>query len=166
MEKMKKKGKVIGMIIVVALLVGMTIVPMVGATNISNATQDKEGDGIGGMEISKQISGTSKTQVTWTASTDIWHPWFGPAIKSKHLSKSRDNSGSPFDIDKIGVRGRVWQDDDLRTDQTVTNYNSADAVINWQYDGTYYGGDWLARSNHVFEEGTESWYPVTEDTYT
>ncbi|MEA2075566.1 MAG: hypothetical protein U9O85_07520 [Euryarchaeota archaeon] len=164
MEKMKKKGKAIGMIIVVALLVGMTIVPMVGATNISNATQDKEGDGIGGMEISKQISGTSKTQVTWTASTDIWHP-FLDNIKSKHLSKSRDDGGSPFDIDKIGVRGRTWQNDNQRMDQTVTNYNSADAVINWQYDGTYYGGDWLARSNHVFEHPPEYWYPVTEDTW-
>ncbi|MBE0517377.1 MAG: hypothetical protein IBX41_08350 [Methanophagales archaeon] len=162
---MKKKGKVIGMIIVVALLAGMTIVPMVSATNISNANSDKEGDGIGGMEISKQITGISKTQVTWTASTDIWHPWFGPAIKSKHLSKSRDDGGNPFDIDKIGVRGRVWQDDDLRTDQTVTNYNSADAVINWEYNGVYYGGDWLARSNHVFEYPPEYWYPVTEDTY-
>ena len=62
------------MIIVVALFAGVTIVPMVGATNISNANSDKEGDGIGGMEISKQISGISRVEVSWTASTDIWHP--------------------------------------------------------------------------------------------
>ena len=162
---MKKKGKVIGMIIVVALLAGMTIVPMVSATNISNTNPDKEGDGIGGMEISKQISGISKTQVTWTASTDIWHPLLG-SIKSKHLSKSRvTETGDPFDIDTIGVRGRTWQGDEPRMDQTVTNYNSADAVINWEYDGIYYGGHWLARSNHVFEYPPEYWYPVTEDTY-
>ncbi|VVB91163.1 Uncharacterised protein [uncultured archaeon] len=101
----------------------------------------------------------------WSAYTDIYnYGIFSDYPRLNTYSKSRD-SGSPWDIDKIGVRGRVWRDDNLIFDQTVTNYNTADASIYWESGCTLCAGSYLARGNHVFEtQGYNSWYPVTNDT--
>ncbi len=100
---------------------------------------------------------------TWTASTDMYKYLYiyAPRFLTKSTSRSGD---SAYDIDEIGVRGRIWRDDSLVFDDTDTHSDSADASIYWEFSGVYYGGDWDGRGNHVFEDGNNYWYPVTTDS--
>jgi hypothetical protein len=131
--------------------------------SFDNADEGKD-IGIGGMEISKISSGILDLTYTWYAGTDIWKEFLGP-VKSIHYSRSRTDSGSAFDIYKIGVRGRVWKDGSLKFDQTQTNYYSADAQVNYQSSDTFLSGYWTAQSDHVFEypANNDYWYPTTTD---
>jgi hypothetical protein len=84
---------------------------------------------------------------------------------SKHQSKSRDANDSswPCDIDRIGVRGRLWIYGDLYSDTGMKiNANSADITVNTKKtDFTCPGIS--ARGNHLFEHRNyPSWYPVTD----
>ncbi|MFA7050352.1 MAG: hypothetical protein WC164_04575 [Patescibacteria group bacterium] len=171
----------IGIILLALLLVTMAMVPVVSAedvgtneylliTSLSDYDTDKsQWEGVGGMEITKtgkmlvkslSALGTRSTY-TWTAGTDIWNPII--SVKSIHYSYSRmDNA--PYDIDKIGVRGRVWKNNILQFDESSESPDGADASVNFQSSGPIVGS-WFARSNHVFENDATSdyWYPVTED---
>jgi len=142
----------------------MRLSPDEGA-GISGADVEKD-IGVGGMQISKTYSGILDSEYTWTGYTDIWKSYLSP-VKSIHQSKSRIGS-TPFDIDVIGVRGRVWQDESLKFDQPQTNEDSADAQVNYQSSEVFPWGYWYARSDHTFEyeAGNDYWYPMSYDSIT
>jgi hypothetical protein len=100
---------------------------------------------------------------SWTATTDMYRYLgiYAPRFYTESISRI---DGSAYDIDEIGVRGRIWRDDSLVFDDTDSNSDSADANIYWAFSGIYYSGDWDGRGNHVFEEGNSYWYPITTDS--
>jgi hypothetical protein len=169
-------------ILLALLFAGMVMVPLVSAgdlqtndnlpiTSLSAPDADKsQWKGVGGMEITRtgnalvesiSPSGT-RSEFTWTAGSDIWNPIF--SVRSTHYSYSRMNN-APYDIDKIGVRGRVWKNNNLQFDQSSESLEGADASVNFQSSGPIVGS-WFERSNHVFENAAtyDYWYPVTEDS--
>jgi len=130
--------------------------------------------GVGGMLKTKTaVNANSATFAvteapSWSAYTDLWRDWWSASpVYCDAYSRSRTSSGSAYDIDKIALRERVWRDGSLYNDQTQTNYDSADAQVNYQYSNWYTGDVWTAQSDHTFEHsGYVSWYPVTTDTLT
>lgn len=175
------KLRKIGVVLLALLLAGMVMVPMVSAdlgidknvpvTSLNAPGTDKSvWKGVGGMELTKvgvfstgSLSAkATRSQYQWTAGSDIWNPVIG--VKSTHYSYSRMNN-APYDIDTIGVRGRVWKENNLMFDQPQTSTNGADATVNYDSGSTPITGRWFERSNHVFENSATSdyWYPVTED---
>jgi hypothetical protein len=166
-------------VLLALLLAAMTMVPMISAqtevdenlpltSNNSPDVDKSQWKGVGGTEVTHtgNISGKSfaaSGTYTWTAGTDIWNPVIG--VQSSHYSYSRMNN-APFDIDKIGVRGRVWKNNILQFDQPDESQNAADASVSFATPwGTPIVGSWFARSNHVFEEASTNdyIYPITED---
>jgi len=159
------------------LLVSVTCVTAVSAQQ-SDDQQVAEGQdiGVGGMEVTHTsvtcpvisifgISNTENTVYDWKAGTDIWKEWLGP-VKSKHYSKSRiSGTDNAYDIPVIGVRGRVWKDDNSQFDQTDMEYNSADASVNYQSSEIFLSAYWKAQSDHTFEYSSNNdyWYPRTTD---
>ena len=101
----------------------------------------------------------------WHGLTDIF--WTGEY--GNHYSQSRDepNHWYPCDIDKIGVRGRLWVNDIL-VDEEPMRYSLNASDKNAQtYDANSDCDDDLvyARSNHYFQHsGTPTWQPQTDDT--
>ena len=110
-------------------------------------------------------------EMTWTAYTNLvrsgslfnWYP------KLYACSKSRwSDNGEPADIQRIGIRSRVWKKVRDEWEQIynreVYRYNNSDACIYWN-GKSYGGGKYLARSNHWFEANSiVTWYPETEDS--
>lgn len=101
----------------------------------------------------------------WHGYTDI--SWSGTYCQ--HYSRSRDepNHWYPCDIDKIGVRGRLWVNDILMDEDPMKyNYDSADkngstraASASCERDFEY------ARSNHYFQKaGLPTWQPESSDS--
>jgi hypothetical protein len=176
-------------VLLALLLAAMALVPMVNAVSpdtgvvtrhlspeegakITGANPDKD-IGVGGLLTTRTAlpsgvtSALASTAPSWSAYTDLWVPFFTASKDYTGYSRSRTSAGLAYDIDKIGIRGRVWRDGSLYYDQTQTNYNSADAQLSYEYAGLYTGGTWDARSDHTFElSGYTSWYPVTTDTLT
>jgi hypothetical protein len=110
----------------------------------------------------KDIGLDSMCDVLW------WHGYTNiSAPYAHHYSESRDepNHWYPCDIDKIGVRGRLWVDNVLKDEDPMAySYNSADE------QGTTYSSladcsrEVYARSNHYFQEAGEPiWQPETSD---
>ena len=173
----------VGVVLLALLLAAMAMVPMVSADSLTNGDVpvtsltapdlDKNAwKGVGGMELTKigQASNSVSSakapasDYTWTAGSDIWNPLI--TVKSTHYSYSRMNN-APYDIDTIGVRGRVWKNNNLMFDDSDSNSNGADASVNYDSGlGTPIVGSWFERSNHVFENSAtgDYWYPVTEDS--
>ncbi|MDD1685649.1 hypothetical protein [Methanoregula sp.] len=180
----------LGVILLAFLLAAMAMVPLASAESSDHGVTTKylspeEGAkftgadplndiGVGGMLKTKTavVSGSAAFATTeapqWSAYTDLWRNWWSASpVYCDAYSRSRTSSGSAYDIDKIALRERVWRDGSLYNDQTQTNYNSADAQVNYQYSSVYTGGTWTAQSDHTFElSGYSSWYPVTTDTLT
>lgn len=177
-------------ILLALLLAGIALVPIVSAesSDLGVTTQylsPEEGAKFTGANPAKDIGvgGMLKTKTAvksnpatfaateaphWSAYTDLWRNWWSASpVYCDAYSRSRTSSGSAYDINKIGLRERVWRDGSLYNDQTDTHYNSADAQVNYQYSAVYTGGTWTAQSDHTFElSGYSSWYPVTTDTLT
>ncbi len=179
---MRSKGMQLGAMLATMLLVSMAFVPGViaqppdGKDTVVINKEVKEnidlkyanGKGDGQLLTNSPTGGDVTILGTkeWSANTDLYNYYpieLAPRLNT--YSRSRD-SGSPWDIDEIGVRGRAWRDNNIIFDQTVTNFNSADASIYWKSGCSFYcGGSYYARGDHTFEEqGYYSWYPVTEDT--
>ncbi|MCD6558647.1 MAG: hypothetical protein J7K57_02045 [Palaeococcus sp.] len=108
----------------------------------------------------------------WSASTDlVRHCNFllkcYPEPYSSSKSRWQDN-GYPADIQRIGLRSRVWKKagwdwSQIYSDQ-VDKYDDSDANLHWSGE-SHDGGEYLAKSNHWFETSSgESWYPETSDT--
>jgi len=157
-------------VLLAALLIGVMFVPAVSAKPADTKSDERDIiTGKGGvtqniMPVTDAGIGILATGKVWTGKTDIWHSVF-TGIHSDHYSTSRDD-GSAWDIDTIAVRGRAWRDDVLKMDETDTREDSADAQIDGVICSGSCGGDWVARSDHTFEEsGYVSWYPMTEDTW-
>ncbi len=185
----RSKGVQLGALLAAMLLVSVALVPGAMAqladkkgTVITNKLVDKNDTVIinkdikdidkkyangNGQLLTQTPSGSGVSTLgtkQWSAYTDLYNYFLSPHPRLNTYSTSRDDS-SPWDIDKIGVRGRVWRDSNLIYDQTVTNYNSADATIYWESGCILCGGSYSARGNHVFEmQGYNSWYPATNDT--
>lgn len=120
--------------------------------------------------------GDNEGVLVWTASTDLFRTchWGFPYIIScypqlKASSKSRwQDNGYPADIQRIGLRSRVWKklgnDWEQIYQNQVNKYDDSDAYISWSGE-SYGSGEYLARSNHWFETSSgEKWYPETSDT--
>jgi hypothetical protein len=191
MYKKEEKMKPVkyGVILLVLLLAGMIMGPIVSAQStdpgvtteklspyegakITGANPEKD-LGVGGMLTTKNavrsnlFSPMASGVPQWSAYTDLWVPFLTASKDYLGYSRSRTTTGTAYDINKIGIRGRVWRDNSLYYDQTQTNYNSADAQLTYEYNGLYTGGTWNAQSDHTFEHtGYVSWYPVTTDTQT
>jgi hypothetical protein len=157
----KDKMTKIGIVLIAMTLISITFTSIVVAQpdyvplGCSNKTTESPSPS-GGKVVSLA------TPPTWTANTDIYLALL-QGVWLHCTSTSRSSGGSPYDINTIGVRGRIWVNDKLKHDETVTNYNSADASLQWC--SGYYSGNMLGRGNHVFVlTGYNSWYPVTEDT--
>jgi hypothetical protein len=101
----------------------------------------------------------------WTANSDLYVPWFGNVNYDGYSRSRLDQSGSPYDIDKIEVRGRVWKNNALKWDDTDTQYGSSDSTLHWVNSEIYYAGSWTCQGNHAFENGPYTWYPVTSDSW-
>jgi hypothetical protein len=138
-------------------------------TSLSAPDMDKsQWKGVGGSEVTHTGIEPGKSLAprgtyTWTAGTDVWNPIIG--VQSTHYSYSR-MSNAPYDIDKIGVRGRVWKNNNLQFDDSDESLNAADARVDFATGwGVPIVGSWFARSNHVFEKASSNdyYYPVTED---
>lgn len=167
-----KKGTRALSVLLALLLVSLVIVPAVSAKETVEQVEPTIIEDPEGMEVvryshvsSNSILDGREVIFEWRAGTNIWHKYTD--IYSDHYSKSRNkDTGYPYDIDTIGVRGRVWEDDDPRLDQTVTNHQSADATINYETTGSALA-HWYARSDHTFEypANNEYWYPMTEDEF-
>jgi hypothetical protein len=181
----------LGVILMALMLAAMAIVPVVSAESsesgvttqylspeegakFTGANPDKD-IGVGGMlknmtavPSRKAAFAAAAVAPQWSAYTDLWRNWWSASpVYCDAYSRSRTSSGSAYDINKIALRERVWRDGALYNDQTDTRYNSADAVVNYQYSAVYTGGTWTAQSDHTFElSGYTSWYPVTSDTLT
>ncbi len=156
-------------------LILMLVSVVVPAVSAEEAADQIESPTIGdpeGMEIvrhshalANSIFNSRDVTYDWTAGTNIWHSYTD--IYSDHYATSRDQDAwRPFDIDTIGVRGRVWEEGYIRFDQTETNQQSSDTVINYETTGSPYA-HWYARSDHTFEypENEDYWYPMTEDEF-
>ncbi len=112
-------------------------------------------------------------EMIWTAATNLVRRVSGlsayPVLYAYSRSRWEDN-GYPADIQRIGLRTRVWKKIGDNWQQIYWNqvdkYNDSDANIYWA--GTSYGGgEYFARSNHWFEANSVvNWYPVTEDSCT
>lgn len=111
--------------------------------------------------------GGTCTTLRWSAWSVIREGVF--STDSQHVSRSRDNDDPSFpcDIDNIGVRGRIWVNDSLKSDTGwVENSDSADAVVDTANNLSECAPDDIyARGDHKFEEaGVQNWYPVTDDS--
>ena len=134
--------------------------------NISDESANGKGDG---QFLTYSPSRESKlttmnTTPTWHSSTDLYNYYWSVQPRLSTESDSRVGS-SPYDIDLIQVRGRVWKDNSRIVDQTDTEHNSADAGVFWQSGCMLCGGQYLGRGNHAYQDaGLQSYYPITEDT--
>lgn len=158
-------------ILLTVMMMSVVVVSAVSASDTEEYFEHAIVEDPEGMELvrySQTLSNPflgAKSVYDWTAYTNIWH--LINRIHSDQYSKSRDHdTGYPFDIDTIGVRARIWEDDDPRFDQTDTNYNAADAEVSYETTGDG-SAHWFARSNHTFEyvANNDYWYPVTEDEF-
>ena len=106
---MKKKGKAIGMVIVVALLVGLTI----------------------GSSMAETLFYYPVPGETWIASTSMW------GTGSSHTSRTITLGDA--NIDEIGVEGWLYHNDVEVDHDTETNYNANYAGVDlWNSAGADY----------------------------
>jgi hypothetical protein len=153
----------IGVMLLALLLAAMAMVPIVNAASTESSDlgvttrnlSPEEGAKFTGADPVKDIGvgGMLKTKIAvnsnpatfaaaeaphWSAYTDLWRNWYSASpVYCDAYSRSRTSSGSAYDINKIGLRERVWRDNSLYNDQPQTNYNSADAQVNYQYSNVY-----------------------------
>jgi hypothetical protein len=170
-----RKATKINSLLFAIFIVSMMFVATVNATENSETFDSSENTVIKGKDVIEIVDNmyalddkedsrdvltySPSRSFSWQASSDVYR-FLSPGFLS--YSRSRID-GSPYDIDEISVRGRLWADDDLEFDQTDTQYNSADAGISYSFT-ILTGTDFIGRGNHVFEEGNSYWYPTTEDT--
>ena len=106
---MKKKGKAIGMVIVAALLVGLTI----------------------GSSMANTLFHYPVPGETWMASTSMW------GTGSTHTSEAITLGDA--NIDEIGVEGWLYHNDVEVDHDEETNYNANYADVNlWSSTGADY----------------------------
>ncbi|WP_187287604.1 hypothetical protein [Methanolacinia petrolearia] len=172
--KIKKGMRALSLLLIVAL-VGVMFVPAVSAEQ-SDDQQFSQGQVIDpeGMELTRtsqskisdtSASGVLKSSYDWIAGTNIYREFPDP-VKSKFYSESRlSGTTTPYNVYKVGVRGRAWREGIFKFDKTDENYYSADAAVNYECSDTYVGGHWLAQSDHTFEypANNDYYYPTTTD---
>jgi hypothetical protein len=177
--------------LVVALLVGIAVIPSMQATMQEVPTGDNpsdpgvlpNGDLVPGYHqqfpsegralVSRNNSGDSATRalcdsMAWSYNTTpAWYDIFHFRAYTHVASLSRDISerSYPCDIDRIGARARYWSDDVLQED---TNMLDAVASAEKTVQTTTYGECAfyiLMRGNHVFEDAQAgALYPQTENS--
>ena len=131
---MKKKGKAIGIVLVAALLVGLTI----------------------GSSMAETLIYHPLPGVTWKASTSMW------GTGSTHSSQSELIDGDA-NIDEIGVHGRLrvgGSNGKVVDEDWETNYNDNYAEVNLY---SFAGPDY-AEADHTFEAPPYRWHPSTSDS--
>jgi len=132
---MKKKGKAIGIVLVAALLVGLTI----------------------GSSMAETLFYYPVPGETWIARTSMW------GTGSSHTSRTI-TLGDAL-IDEIGVHGWLYNggpppDGKIVDEDEETNYDADRAEVDL-YSST--GADY-AEADHTFEAHPHYWYPSTSDS--
>lgn len=94
--------------------------------------------------------------VTYSGSTDVYTSlWTGTHTKAKSLARS---GGSPYDVDKIGARARIWIRSGgewvLKADSGWKYlYDSSDVVRDVSTGGACWLDDFYGKGDHYFKEG-------------
>lgn len=156
----------------VLLVLSLSIVPVALAGDPTTDTDLPPGMDKDAPKTVERVvgDGTGKAlcdAMWWQGTTGIIESMY---VHGDHYSRSRDepNHWYPCDIDKIGVRGRFWTNNDLREDTGLkTTSNTADHQENTSgnFGDNCHDDDIYAQSNHYFEHaGIPTWQPVSGDS--
>jgi len=113
------------------------------------------------------VSSLSLCDTMWWDGYTHQTGWYEARWEHRSQSRAESDHSYPCDIDKIGVRGRAWINNDLEYDSKMQKSpNSADKVVEKQLDNVFcWSSDIYARSNHYFEEaGIGTWEPTTDNS--